>query len=182
MCSNMRAVSLVAGTSTKVATRQRPRERLSARAERTRTDWRAASCAWPRTSSVLGPPIEAAIALSIVLVAVQIVNVRRGMPSFTTRRPWLVAFCFGLLHGFGFAGALAEVGSPHQAIPIALLFFNIGVELGQLALVAVVLLAGGTFPRFRDASSKSGFGRCCERSRRHRDCLRNRHRRVLLVH
>jgi hydrogenase/urease accessory protein HupE len=106
--------------------------------------------------SVPGPPIEAAIALSIVLVAVEIVNARRGMPSFTARWPWLAAFCFGLLHGFGFAGALAEVGLPHQAIPIALLFFNLGVELGQLAFVAVVLSAGATLrgvitPRFNPA-------------------------------
>jgi hydrogenase/urease accessory protein HupE len=92
--------------------------------------------------NVAGPPIEAAIALSIVLVAVEIVNARRGEPSLTARRPWLVAFCFGLLHGFGFAGALAEVGLPHHAIPIALLFFNLGVEIGQLAFVAAVLTAG----------------------------------------
>jgi hydrogenase/urease accessory protein HupE len=92
--------------------------------------------------NVAGPPIEAAIALSIVLVAVEIVNARRGEPSLTARRPWLVAFCFGLLHGFGFAGALAEVGLPHHAIPIALLFFNLGVEIGQLAFVAAVLTTG----------------------------------------
>jgi hypothetical protein len=58
-----------------------------------------------------------------------------------------VAFCFGLLHGFGFAGALAEVGLPHHAIPIALLFFNLGVEIGQLAFVATVLAAGELFRR-----------------------------------
>ena len=92
--------------------------------------------------SVPGPPIEAAIALSIVLVAVEIVNERRGQPSFAARWPWLIAFCFGLLHGFGFAGALAEVGLPHHAIPVALLFFNLGVEAGQLAFVAVALVAG----------------------------------------
>jgi hydrogenase/urease accessory protein HupE len=97
--------------------------------------------------NVPGPPIEAAIALSIVLVAVEIVNARRGTPSMAARRPWLVAFCFGLLHGFGFAGALAEVGLPHHAIPIALLFFNLGVEIGQLAFVAAVLSAGGMFRR-----------------------------------
>jgi hydrogenase/urease accessory protein HupE len=89
--------------------------------------------------NVPGPPVEAAIALSIVLVAVEIVNARRGIPSLTVRWPWLVAFCFGLLHGFGFAGALAEVGLPHHAIPVALLFFNLGVEVGQLSFVAVVL-------------------------------------------
>lgn len=91
---------------------------------------------------VPGPPIEAAIALSIVLVAAEIVNARRGKPSLTARRPWLVAFGFGLLHGFGFAGALAEVGLPHHAIPLALLFFNLGVECGQLFFVASVLAMG----------------------------------------
>ena len=97
--------------------------------------------------NVPGPPVEAAIALSIVLVAVEIVNARRGMHSLTARLPWLVAFCFGLLHGFGFAGALAEVGLPHHAIPIALLFFNFGVEIGQLVFVAAVVAAGGMFRR-----------------------------------
>jgi hydrogenase/urease accessory protein HupE len=95
--------------------------------------------------NVPGLPVEAAIALSIVLVAVEIVNARRGMPSLAARWPWLVAFCFGLLHGFGFAGALAEVGLPHHAIP--LLFFNLGVEIGQLVFVAAVLAAGGLFRR-----------------------------------
>jgi hydrogenase/urease accessory protein HupE len=89
--------------------------------------------------NVPGPPVEATIALSIVLVAVEILNARRGQPSFTARLPWLVAFSFGLLHGFGFAGALAEVGLPQHAIPVALLFFNVGVEIGQLVFVAAVL-------------------------------------------
>jgi hydrogenase/urease accessory protein HupE len=97
--------------------------------------------------NVPGPPVEAAIALSIVLVAVEIVNTRRGMPSLTARWPWLVAFCFGLLHGLGFAGALAEVGLPQHAIPLALLFFNLGVEIGQLVFVAAVLAAGELFRR-----------------------------------
>jgi hydrogenase/urease accessory protein HupE len=97
--------------------------------------------------NVPGPPVEAAIALSILLVAVEIVNARRGAPSLAARWPWLVAFCFGLLHGLGFAGALAEVGLPHHAIPIALLFFNLGVEIGQLAFVATVLAAGELFRR-----------------------------------
>jgi hydrogenase/urease accessory protein HupE len=96
---------------------------------------------------VRGPPVEAAIALSIVLVAVEIVNARRGMPSLAARWPWLIAFSFGLLHGFGFAGALAEVGLPHHAIPIALLFFNLGVEIGQLAFVAAVLASSELFRR-----------------------------------
>ncbi|MET4241290.1 hypothetical protein ABIB07_004521 [Bradyrhizobium sp. RT10b] len=97
--------------------------------------------------SVPGPPIEAAIALSIVVIAAEIVNTRRGSPSVAARWPWLVAFCFGLLHGFGFAGALAQVGLPHHAIPIALLFFNIGVELGQLAFVAAILTTGAIVRR-----------------------------------
>ena len=92
--------------------------------------------------NVPGPPVEAAIALSIAVVAVEIVNARRGKLSLTARRPWLVAFGFGLLHGLGFAGALAEVGLPHHAIPVALLFFNLGVEVGQLAFVAAVLNTG----------------------------------------
>src|SRR5690242_20237365 len=91
--------------------------------------------------NIPGPPVEAAIALSIMLVAVEILNVRQGNPSFTARLPWLVAFSFGLLHGFGFAGALAEVGLPQHATPVALLFFNLGVEMGQLLFVAVVLVS-----------------------------------------
>jgi hydrogenase/urease accessory protein HupE len=89
--------------------------------------------------NVPGPPVEATIALSIMLVAVEILNARRGKPSLTARLPWLVAFSFGLLHGFGFAGALAQVGLPQHAIPVALLFFNLGVEIGQLIFVAAVL-------------------------------------------
>jgi hydrogenase/urease accessory protein HupE len=87
-----------------------------------------------------GPPIEAAIALSIVFLALEIFKKRRGESSFTIRHPWVVAFAFGLLHGFGFASALSHAGLPPGDVPLALLFFNIGVELGQLAFVAVVLL------------------------------------------
>jgi len=91
-----------------------------------------------------GPPVEACIALSIVFVAAEIVRERQGQPGLTVRAPWVVAFTFGLLHGLGFAGALSQVGLPQQAIPLALLFFNGGVELGQLAFIGVVLglLAG----------------------------------------
>ena len=84
-------------------------------------------------------PVEAVIALSILFVATEIVHGRQGRPGLTERWPWLVAFVFGLLHGFGFAGALSEVGLPQQAIPLALLFFNVGVELGQLLFIAAVL-------------------------------------------
>jgi hydrogenase/urease accessory protein HupE len=89
---------------------------------------------------VPGPPVEACIALSIVFVAAEIVRSRQGSPGLTERAPWLIAFTFGLLHGLGFAGALSEVGLPHHAIPLALLFFNVGVELGQLAFVFMALL------------------------------------------
>lgn len=88
---------------------------------------------------VPGPPVEACIALSIVFVAAEIVRSRAGKPGLTERAPWVVAFTFGLLHGLGFAGALSEVGLPQHAIPLSLLFFNIGVELGQLAFIAAVL-------------------------------------------
>ncbi len=96
-------------------------------------------------------PVEAVIALSIVFVAAEIVHGMLGRPGVTARRPWLVAFVFGLLHGLGFAGALAEVGLPPQAIPTALLCFNVGVELGQLAFVAAVLAAGALLARLRVA-------------------------------
>jgi hypothetical protein len=98
-------------------------------------------------ASVLGyipldrAPIEAAIALSIVLLAREIVMADRGLVHLTYRKPWLVAFVFGLLHGLGFAGALGEIGLPPSAIPTALLFFNLGVEAGQLAFVFVLLAA-----------------------------------------
>jgi hydrogenase/urease accessory protein HupE len=88
---------------------------------------------------VPGPPVEASIALSIVFVASEIVHTRQGRYSVTQHYPWVVAFTFGLLHGFGFAGALAEVGLPQSSIPIALLFFNVGVELGQVMFVGAVL-------------------------------------------
>ena len=91
-------------------------------------------------------PIEAAIALSIVLLAREIVVAGRGRVHLTHAMPWLVAFVFGLLHGLGFAGALSEIGLPSGAIPLALLFFNVGVEAGQLlfvlALAGVHALAG----------------------------------------
>jgi HupE / UreJ protein len=84
-------------------------------------------------------PVEATIALSIVFVALEIVRQREGWDGITSRAPWIVAFTFGLLHGFGFAGALSEVGLPQNHIPAALFFFNVGVELGQIAFIAVVL-------------------------------------------
>jgi hydrogenase/urease accessory protein HupE len=85
-----------------------------------------------------GPPVEASIALSIVFVAAEIIRARQGHPGLTQRYPWMVAFTFGLLHGLGFASALAQVGLPQASIPVALLFFNVGVELGQLMFIAAV--------------------------------------------
>jgi len=85
-------------------------------------------------------PVEAVIALSILFVAMEIVHWKQGKPGITRRWPWLVAFTFGLLHGFGFAGALTEIGLPEHAIPLALLFFNVGVEAGQLMFIAAALL------------------------------------------
>ena len=86
-------------------------------------------------------PVEASIALSIAFLAAEILRHQAGTDTgLTYRYPWLIAFAFGLLHGLGFAGALADIGLPQGEIPIALLFFNIGVELGQLVFVALVLL------------------------------------------
>jgi hypothetical protein len=99
----------------------------------------AATLGWVH---VAPPPVEAVIALSILFTAVELAH-SRDRTGFAQQRPWLVAFSFGLLHGFGFAGALSEVGLPEHAIPAALLFFNVGVELGQLAFVAAVVAALG---------------------------------------
>jgi len=84
-------------------------------------------------------PVEATIALSIVFVACEIVHRRSGRSGLTEAWPWVIAFTFGLLHGLGFAGALREVGLPQNAIPLALLFFNIGVEVGQLLFIGLVM-------------------------------------------
>lgn len=88
---------------------------------------------------VPGPPVEAMIALSIVFLAGELIRLQRGAVSLTAQRPWMIAFVFGLLHGFGFAGALTEIGLPQGDIPIALFAFNVGVETGQLAFIGVVL-------------------------------------------
>ena len=85
-------------------------------------------------------PVEAVIALSILFLASELAKQQKGNPGMTSRYPWVVALSFGLLHGFGFAGALSEVGLPQTDIPLALLFFNVGVEVGQLMFVAIVLM------------------------------------------
>jgi hydrogenase/urease accessory protein HupE len=89
---------------------------------------------------VPGPPVEATIALSILFLASELIKVNRGLPSLTASYPWIVAFAFGLLHGFGFAGALKDVGLPQHEVPMALLAFNVGVELGQLLFVAAAMI------------------------------------------
>ena len=86
------------------------------------------------------PPLNAAIALSILFLGPEIVRVWRGQTSFTIRHPWVVAFAFGLLHGFGFASGLTAMGLPTAEIPLALLLFNVGVEIGQLGFVVLMLL------------------------------------------
>ncbi len=97
-------------------------------------------------------PVEATIALSIMFVAVEIMRVRAGRESLTAKLPWLASFAFGLLHGFGFAGALREIGMPEDAAPLALLFFNLGVEAGQLAFIAAVLAVMFLWKRFAPAT------------------------------
>lgn len=99
-------------------------------------------------------PVEAVIALSIVFVASEIVHASRGRPGLTREWPWIVAFVFGLLHGFGFAGALNEIGLPQQSIPLALLLFNVGVELGQLGFIGAVLLLHAVFKRYTAGASQ----------------------------
>jgi hypothetical protein len=97
-------------------------------------------------------PVEAVIALSILFLATELArreagDAQAGHTDLAGRAPWLVAFSFGLLHGFGFAGALAEIGLPENSIPLALLFFNVGVEIGQLAFVACILAVVGMAQR-----------------------------------
>jgi hydrogenase/urease accessory protein HupE len=91
------------------------------------------------------PPLNAAIALSILFLGPEIVRGWRGQTSFTIRHPWVVAFAFGLLHGFGFASGLSAMGLPRAEIPLALLLFNVGVEAGQVAFVLLVVLLERSF-------------------------------------
>jgi hydrogenase/urease accessory protein HupE len=102
--------------------------------------------------------LNAGVALSILFLGPEIVRSWRGETSFTIQNPWVVAFAFGLLHGFGFASALTSAGLPRAELPLALLSFNVGVEIGQLSLVGLVLLLERSFrvleirwPRFAEA-------------------------------
>lgn len=89
--------------------------------------------------SLPGTPVEIAIALSISLLALEAIYRMRGRETLGARWPWLIAFGFGLIHGFGFAGALADIGLPKGAELTALLLFNVGVEIGQIAVVIGLL-------------------------------------------
>lgn len=95
------------------------------------------------------PPVEAVIALSIVFVASEIIRVQQGHSSLTYRKPWIVAFSFGLLHGFGFAAALSQIGLPDNAVPLALALFNVGVEIGQLIFVFAFVVLGWSLSRMQ---------------------------------
>ena len=86
-------------------------------------------------------PVEATIALSIAFVASELVKMKPNERRLSESYPWIVAFAFGLLHGFGFAGALKEIGLPQSDVPLSLLTFNLGVEAGQLIFVATVLIS-----------------------------------------
>jgi hypothetical protein len=96
-------------------------------------------------ASVPAAPLNAAIALSILFLGAEVVRSWRGETSLTIRRPWVVAFAFGLLHGFGFASGLTTMGLPRTEIPLALLMFNVGVEAGQLLFVVLILLLERAF-------------------------------------
>ncbi len=103
----------------------------------------AAALGW---LNIPGPPVEAIIALSIMFVASEVLHHEPGAPRLSQRAPWIVSFGFGLIHGLGFGSALSEIGLPQGEIVLALLAFNIGVELGQLLFIAVCL-AGWTIMR-----------------------------------
>jgi hydrogenase/urease accessory protein HupE len=96
----------------------------------------AATLGWVHVSQA---PVEATIALSVMFVAAEVLHAAQGRAGLAARAPWVVAFVFGLLHGFGFAGALREVGLPEKDVPLALLTFNIGVEVGQLMFIAAAV-------------------------------------------
>jgi len=90
-------------------------------------------------------PLNASIALSILFLGPEIVRSWRGETSLAIRHPWAIAFAFGLLHGFGFASALTRAGLPPHELPLALVSFNVGVELGQLGFIGLVLALDRSF-------------------------------------
>ena len=106
-------------------------------------------------------PVEATIALSICFAAAEVVRTQRGELDLASRAPWIMACAFGLLHGFGFGGALKQIGLPQSDVPLALLTFNLGVEAGQLVFVGAVLALAAAVerllalrvPRLRDVTA-----------------------------
>ncbi|KAA0910801.1 HupE/UreJ family protein [Pusillimonas sp. ANT_WB101] len=100
-------------------------------------------------------PVETMIAFSIVLIAAEIIRMKRGQTSLTIKAPWVVAFAFGLLHGFGFASALKDLGLPQGDIPLALFSFNVGVEIGQLMFVTLILATVALVRRFFQIPQKT---------------------------
>jgi hypothetical protein len=102
--------------------------------------------------TISGPPVEAFIALSIVFLASELAQRDPGAPRLSERFPWVIAFAFGLLHGFGFAGALSEIGLPQNDIPMALFSFNLGVEVGQLLFVAAIFILWALVKRVQPAA------------------------------
>jgi hypothetical protein len=107
--------------------------------------------------TVPSAPTEAVIALSIMFVASEIIRTRQGVQSLAGQSPWVIAAGFGLIHGLGFAGALTEIGLPQNAIPIALLAFNVGVEIGQIIFIAGVLAAMFVMQRVGIRLPQSGW-------------------------
>jgi hydrogenase/urease accessory protein HupE len=118
----------------------------------------AAALNW---TQVTPAPIEATIALSICFAAAEVVRQDYGRFDLASRAPWIMAFAFGLLHGFGFGGALKQIGLPQSEVPLALVTFNLGVEAGQLLFVATVLAGTAAIdqllslrvPRLRDVTA-----------------------------
>ena len=106
------------------------------------------ACAVLGIFPVPGAPIEVLIALSIVFLAREILMAQQGQTTLVHKRPWVVAFVFGLIHGFGFAGALGELGLSDADIPLALLFFNLGVEAGQVAFICALLALHYVFIKY----------------------------------
>jgi hydrogenase/urease accessory protein HupE len=112
----------------------------------------AATFGWLRIPSA---PVEAVVALSIVFLAYELTLPPERRDPLTMRAPWLVSFGFGLIHGLGFASALREIGLPEDDIPLALLAFNIGVELGQILFILLVLAIGAAASRLYPATQAS---------------------------
>lgn len=104
-----------------------------------------------------GPPVESVIALSLILLAREAITLQQGGASLTSRYPWAIAFGFGLIHGFGFAGALSEIGLPDDQEVWALLLFNLGVEFGQALFVFVLLVVG--YLLWRTTQRSLGIGK-----------------------